>query len=106
MHFISAKIIRFVDNHQPGWVECEFSDADGRRHILTDKVPIFTDEMLAEDSVYPTPGKIPCEVLNRFQDGTGQHLVCVSTDKPYCIKSAQGLSEFVIPVSLLTTTPD
>ncbi len=106
MHFISANIIRFVDSHQPGWVECEFSDADGRRHVLTDKVPIFTHEMLDADSEYPTPGKIPCEVLKRFQDGAGQHLVCVSTEKPCCIESAEGLSEFTVPASLLTSTPD
>ena len=106
MHFISANIIRFVDDHQPGWVECEFYDADGHRHILTDKVPIFTDKMLDADSNYPAPGEIPCEVLNRFQDATGRSLACVSTDKPCSLESTEGLSEFTIPASLLTSTSD
>jgi hypothetical protein len=59
MRFISANIIRFVDDHNPGLVECEFYDADGHRHFLTDKVPIFTDKMLDADSNYPIPGQIP-----------------------------------------------
>jgi hypothetical protein len=45
MHFISAQIVRFVDTHQPGWVECEFVDAEDWRHVLRDKVPIFTAEL-------------------------------------------------------------
>jgi hypothetical protein len=101
MHSISANIIRFVDDHQPGWVECEFYDADGHRYILTDKAPIFTDNMMGADSNYPATGEIPCAVLKRFQDATGQHLACVSTANPCSIKSTEGLSEFTVPASLL-----
>jgi len=79
MRFISANIIRFVDDHNPGLVEYEFYDADGHRHILTDKVPIFTDKMLDADSNYPIPGQIPCQVLKRFQDEADRHLACVRT---------------------------
>jgi hypothetical protein len=102
MNFISAKIVRFVDSHQPGWVECEFADAEGRHHVLRDKVPIFTAEMLDADSVYPTTGKIPCEVLERFLDATGRELVRVSTEKPCDIDSAEGLSEFIVFPGLIT----
>jgi hypothetical protein len=102
MHFISASIVRFVDPHQPGWVEGEFSDAAGRRHTLTDKVPIFTAEMLDAESTYPVPGKIPCEVLERFDDEMAQELVRVTTAKPCNIESADGLSEFTIFASLVS----
>jgi hypothetical protein len=91
MHFISASIIRFVDPHQPGWVECEFSDVAGHRHTLTDKVPIFTVEMLDAESTYPVPDKIPCEALERFDDEMEQKMVRVTT--PCNIESADGLSE-------------
>jgi hypothetical protein len=102
MNFISAEIVRFVDSHQPGWVECEFADAEGRLHVLRDKVPIFTVEMLDADSRYPTMGKIPCEVLETFKDATGRELVRVSTEKPCGIDSAEGLSEFIVFPALVT----
>ena len=56
MHNVAVQIVRFVDSGFPGWVECELVDAAGRRHILKDKVPIFTVEDLGADSKYPTPG--------------------------------------------------
>jgi hypothetical protein len=37
---IQVSIIRFVDAHQPGFVEAEFADADGTNHTLVDKVPV------------------------------------------------------------------
>jgi hypothetical protein len=58
MNFISAEIVRFVDSHQPGWVECEFADAEGRRHALRDKVPIFTVEMLDAASKFYCPARL------------------------------------------------
>jgi hypothetical protein len=97
MHHVSVQIVRFVDDSFPGWVECEFADAEGRLHVLRDKVPIFTVEMLDADSEYPTTGKIPCEVLERFQDATGRELVRVSTEEPCGIDSAEGLSVIVLP---------
>jgi hypothetical protein len=39
---LAVWIVRFVDQHFPGWVECEFIDAEGRRHTVRDKVPVFT----------------------------------------------------------------
>jgi len=69
---------------------------------LRDRVPIFTDEMLDADSEHPTTGKIPCEVLERFQDATGRELVRVSTEKPFGIDSAEGLSEFIVLPGLIT----
>jgi len=102
MHNIAVQIVRFVDDSFPGWVECELVDASCRHHVLRDKVPIFTDEMLDADSEYPTMGKSPCEVLERFQDATGRELVRVSTEKPFGIDSAEGLSEFIVFPGLIT----
>ncbi len=52
--------------------------------------PIFSVEMLDADSVYLATGKIPCEVLERFQNATGRELVRVSTEKLCGIDSAGG----------------
>jgi hypothetical protein len=106
MHFISVQIVRFVDSHQPGWVECELVDAEGRRHIIIDKVPVLTGEDLDADSEYPTLGSVPCKVLKRYQDKNGRQLVCVSTARPTDIESKEGLSEFTVPASLVTSVPD
>jgi hypothetical protein len=103
MHNLEVQIVRFVGSDFPGWVECEVVDAEGRRHILKDKVPIFAVEVLDADSKYPMPGTVLCEVLERYQDEQGQELARVSTEKPFYIESTEGLSEFTVPTSLITS---
>jgi hypothetical protein len=106
MHFISVQIARFIDSAFPGWVECEFVDAEGHQHIFKDKVPIFTVELLNADSKYPTPGDVACEILERFKDEKGRELKRVSTEKPFYIESSEGLSEFAVLASQVTSAPD
>ena len=96
MHQLAVQIMRFVDNAQPGWVACEFEDAEGRRHELIDKVPIFSDVMLDETSTYPQAGGARCTILDRWSDVNSRELVRVSTVKPDGIESIEGLSEFVV----------
>ena len=89
-------IVRFVDEHQPGVVECEFTDANRTVHTLIDKVPIFSFENLSNDSVYPQPGLARCEVLSRSQDPQGHKLARVTIARPDGLESNRGLSEFVV----------
>ncbi len=88
--------MRFVDDSQPGFVECEFIDAGGRRHTLFDKVPIFSTGYLDADSEYPQPGMADCEVLARWEDEQGRELVRITTARPYDIESSEGVSDFVV----------
>jgi len=104
MHNVTVRIVRFVDSSFPGWVECELVDVAGRCHILKDKVPIFTVEDLDAESKYPMRGFVACEVVERYQNKKGQEFVRVSTIKPYHIESTEGLSEFTVPASLVTST--
>jgi hypothetical protein len=106
MYSLAIQIVRFVDSGFPGWVECELVDAEGRRHIIRDKVPIFTVEDLDADSRYPVKGAIRCQVLERYKDGKGQELARVSTAKPDAIESTEGLTEFTVTSSLITSTPE
>ena len=106
MHFISVQIVRFVDSHQPGWVECVFVDAACRSHGIIEKVPVVTTKDLDADSKYPTLGSVPREVPERYQDDTGQELVCVSTAVPADIETQERLSKFIIPSNLITSAPD
>ena len=50
---LTVQIVRFVDEHQPGWMECEFRDADGLKHKIVDKVPYFTANRLDRSSAFP-----------------------------------------------------
>ncbi|MDD3481748.1 hypothetical protein [Azovibrio restrictus] len=61
MAIVSVQIVRFVDDYQPGIVECQLVDAEGG-HFFIDKVPIVAAEDLCLDSSYPADGAIACEI--------------------------------------------
>ncbi|MGB7282298.1 MAG: hypothetical protein WBE13_08565 [Candidatus Acidiferrum sp.] len=93
---LAVQIVRFVDKAFPGWVECEFEDAVGRRHTLLDKVPGFTDMMLDETSVYPQVGAVRCDILSHWKDSPGRELLRVSTASPDAIASTEDVTEFFV----------
>jgi len=89
-------ITRFVGAEpQPGIVACEFVDAEDRTHILIDKTAIFSSESLDENSSYPLPGIVRCEVLANWRDPAGRELVRINT-RLDGVESSKGLSEFVV----------
>jgi hypothetical protein len=100
---LTVQIVRFVDDHQPGWVECEFVDAGGRKHAFVDKVPGFSRDSLDETSAYPQPGGVACEVLAQWPDSLGRQLVRITTARPFHIESTEGQSEFVVLAAQLST---
>lgn len=106
LDFIRVQIVRFVDDHQPGRVECDFEDADGRRHVVRDKVPIFTCEDVDADSHYPAFGIICCEVLERFKDAAGREVARISTENPWGVEALEGLSEFVVLFEMLARSQE
>ncbi len=93
---LAVRIVRFVDEHQPGWVECDFEDANGHRHKMRDKTPIFSTEDLGKTSDYPRPGVVRCQVLGCAQDAHGRDIARITTSKPDGVESVEGLSEFVV----------
>lgn len=101
MPAIVVQIIRFIDSDQPGFVECDFVDANGSQHTLFDKVPIFTAEDLDADSDYPRPGVADCQLLAQWTDEQGRQLARVTTALPFAIESRDGLSEFIILIEQL-----
>lgn len=105
MDFLAVQIGRFVDPHQPGVVACEFVDADGCRHTLIDKVPIFSIEDLDASSTYPRPGAVRCTVVSSWRDERGRGLVRLNTARPDRVDSTEGLSEFVVWSSQVSTGP-
>jgi len=105
MPYLLIQIVRFVDEHQPGFVAGEFTDAQGRRHTIIDKVPVIGLTDLWSDSNYPQPGVAKCEILARLQDGEGHKLSRITIDKPWSLESAEGRIEFVVFDSQLTDAP-
>jgi len=81
-------------------------DAGGRRHSIIEKIPVVTAEDLDADSEYPRPGTVRCEIIKRNRDAKAQDFVCNNTDRPICIESTEGLSEFTVPANLITSLKD
>ncbi|MEO8043055.1 MAG: hypothetical protein ABI646_10625 [Acidobacteriota bacterium] len=90
---IKVEITRFVDDHQPGFVECLLIDAHGKEHLFIEKVPVVTLSDLNESSSYPAEGVIGCEVLKGSLD-TDIDIITVSTEQPWGIESTEGLLVF------------
>jgi hypothetical protein len=100
---LAVQILRFVDEHQPGFVECEFEDVEGRRHRIIEKIPVLTAERLWSDSDYPVPGTMPCLVLDRRTDARGREVVQITTEYPRHRRCEEGLAEFTVLSSQVST---
>ena len=99
---LDVEIVRFVDAHQPGFVECSITDAWNAKHLFVEKVPVVTDEALTESSSYPRRGVVACDVLRRWRDSNDREIVTIDTYKPWGIESAAGQTQFDVLVSALT----
>ena len=94
MKALKIIITSFIDDHQPGFVECKFFDVCGKEHIVQDKVPIVTEKDLDANSEYPQDGVIVCEILKAWHDSNGQKILTIDTSKPWGVGTSEGLTEF------------
>ena len=62
---LAVRITGFVDSSQPGFVACEFVDADDQPHTFIDKAPVFTTETLDANSAYPQAWQGPLHRVGR-----------------------------------------
>ncbi len=92
---ISVEIRRFVDDWQPGWVECAFTDAHGREWLFVEKVPVITSEDLDARSAYPCRGMIACQLVER-RHWAERETVVVDTELPWGIEATTGETRFEI----------
>jgi hypothetical protein len=99
---IKISITSFIDDHQPGFVECKFYDAYGKEHIIQDKVPIVTEKDLDANSKYTQDGVIACEIVKEWNDSKGQKIFTVNTSKPWGVDTIYGLTEFEVLEEQLT----
>jgi hypothetical protein len=93
---VKVQIARYADDWQPGWVECRLTDAHGRLWSFVEKVPVVTSAPLDSSSIYPQPGVIACEVVERVGG-----VVRIDTTRPWGVESVEGETRFEVAESLL-----
>ena len=80
MKYIRIKIVRFVDDAQPGWVEAELIDAWKRKWTFVEKIPSFTDGDVDEESDYPVDGVLESVVVGSYLDRDDRLVAVVRTE--------------------------
>jgi hypothetical protein len=103
VHGIRATALRWIsDEPQPGWIEVEFIDADGRRWLVHDKPPIFAEPPggFLPTSSFPMPTLMACDVLSRQLSPEGRELVTVVLCHT---EATTGESRFQVAASALVT---
>jgi hypothetical protein len=103
MTAVKVVITRYVDDSQPGWVECRLVDAADREWLFVEKVPIVTAVNLGEDTVFPCPGVIACEIVSRRRGPRGHELVMINTESPWGIESTSGCASFEVEAEQLVS---
>jgi hypothetical protein len=91
-----VQIVRYVDDHFPGFVECELADASGGIHTFFEKGPVVSDKWPRPDDSYPISGEIRCEILEQWKSPDGRDLLRVTTQQPVSVETKDGVAEFVV----------
>jgi len=93
---LKVQIVRYVDDHFPGFVECELADASGNIHTFVEKGPVVSDKWPGPDDSYPMSGVIRCEILEQWRCPDGRDLLRVTTEQPDYVESKDGVADFVV----------
>jgi hypothetical protein len=94
--------VRWVDDEpHPGLVEVVFTEADGQRRKLVDKVAVFDDaNRIRPQGPFPVSVDVRCEVISEASV-RGTQVVTISTARPWGLETPDGQSEFqVLPQQL------
>lgn len=99
---VRVQISRYTSDATPGWVECRLTDAWGTEWLFEEKVPVVSADELNEQTHYPQPGIIACQVIKEWQDEDGRELATIDTEKPWGVESSDGTKQFDIVADQLT----
>jgi hypothetical protein len=102
MTVLKVTITRYVSDDQPGFVECEFTDANGRQWRFVEKAPVVSSEQLTGKTAYPRPGVIAVEVKERRTDSAGREVILVDTSRHWGVESVEGETIFEVMAQALT----
>jgi hypothetical protein len=104
MSGLRVSITRYVsDEPQPGMVECELVDANGRRWIFVEKTAIVSSANLDADTSYPRRGRIACEIVSSRVDA-GREIFTVDTERPDGVESVDGTTRFEVLAAAVDVT--
>lgn len=103
---LKVQIVRYVDDHFPGFVECELVDAGGHLHRFVEKGPVVSDEWPGPEDSYPKDGVFRCEILEERHGPDGHGLFRVTTQRPDYVETKEGVTEFVVLSSQVVSAED
>jgi hypothetical protein len=73
---VKVTILRYAsDDPQPGIVECQLEDANGKRWLFIEKTAIVSTANLDAKMSYPQPGIIACGVVRRSRESADREVV-------------------------------
>ena len=101
---VRIQVTKFVDDHQPGFVECELVDAHGQHWLFVEKVPVVSPTHLDASSLYPQPGVLACIERSRRPGETGREIVLIDTQQPWGVESVDHQTQFEVFADALMET--
>ena len=97
MTSVRVEITRWVDDYQPGIVECKLIDATGREWLFIEKLPLVTgDDSLSASNVYPIKGLIACKVIAYIEVLSRRRTVRITIENPWQIAAVNGPMVFEV----------
>jgi hypothetical protein len=103
MAAVACQVVRWVaDEPQPGLVEAQLTDSDGRLWSFIDKEPVFwSQEAVGRLSRFPVAGAIRCQIIGHAVLADGREVVTVDTRRPDGVDSG-GVTIFRVPASAVS----
>lgn len=99
---VSVEILRPLDiDIWPFFVECRLVDAAGRIWLFRDKWPIFTRADFDDQTEFPQPGVIRCQIIESHVSTDGRKLAVIDTERPDGVDSTTGDYRFEVFASQL-----
>jgi 3-dehydroquinate dehydratase len=94
MKYLKIKIVKYVDDSQPGWVKCVFEDVQERQWSFVEKAPIVTSQQIGHGDNYPLDGEVECSLISEFTDSNNNKIVTIDLSSPLGIEAENGQSKF------------
>jgi hypothetical protein len=85
---VKVTISKCVDMSQPIFVEFEFADCNGIKHIFVDKLPIVS---ASSDIELPCDGVLRCTIVSE-----NDRTYIIDTSTPFDVESNSGESRFEV----------
>jgi len=87
---LRAEIVAWLDDHQPGFVRCRFSDRFGAEWFVDDKLPVVTAADLWPPFPFPQPAKLYVTVVEERLDMSGRPFAVVDLGLPSGLETTTG----------------